>query len=51
MNPIKNKPIAEQKQIAEKQRQAEELRKKNLKQSIEEKKKLIRTQSETFKQR
>lgn len=45
-NPIKSKPIAQQKQIAEKQRQEQAVREQQLKKKIESKRELLRNQNE-----
>lgn len=50
-NPIRNKPIAQQKQIAEKQRKADLSRKKALEQSVEAKKQWIKTESDLMREK
>lgn len=50
-NPIKNKPIAQQKQIADKQRQTAAARKSALEQNVEAKKQWIKTEADLLKEK
>ena len=49
MNPIRNKPIAEQRRIAEKQRLEQEIHRQALKEKIAQKKLITKTETELFR--